>query len=164
MVTGSVSYKVSLKEQAGDHYPAKINYNMIHIIRFFLLTLSLLTAFTGIMAQNPVTFHPGSKGIFISCGDQLPISFNYRISRRDAGQKEWQILKSLSFPKNKENWEGRIFSETMNNRDISMPDSATTDMLWRILKRSSLTDSLYSWKMYPFMLSACGTGWWGLFS
>ena len=160
MINRSSIHKTSSDKLFPSPYLTKKSYHMKSMRRFLLTFVSLVIASTGIMAQNTFTAHPGSKGIFIICGDQLPLSFKYRISRREVGQKEWQVLKTLAFPQNKEAWEGRIFSETLNNLTVTLPDSATTDMLWKSLKRSSVTDSLYSWKSYPFMLSACGTGWW----
>ncbi len=149
MVKRSGIYDFSFDELFPGHHVTNKNYYMNYMIRFIFIFASLTITSAGIMAQNTIAVHPGSKGIFIITGDQLPVSFNYRISRRETGQNDWQVVKTLSFPQNKETWEGRIFSETMNNREISLPDSTTTDMLWRMLKRSSVTDSLYSWGKYP---------------
>lgn len=126
---------------------------IITVISLFIITLSG-------NAQNIQGVYPGRKGIFVSCGSELPKAFKYQISRRESSRKEWQLMKVLDFPVNKTTWDGRIFQETQNNTGITMPDSASRELLWRILSNSGSSDSLYSWSGYPFMQYACGTGWW----
>jgi fibronectin type 3 domain-containing protein len=126
---------------------------IIIVISIFIISLSG-------NAQNIQGVYPGRKGIFVNCGSELPKAFKYQISRRDNSQKEWRLVKVLDFPANKTIWNGRIFQEIQNNTEITMPDSASRELLWRILNNSDSSDSLYSWSGYPFMQYACGTGWW----
>lgn len=111
-------------------------------------------------SQDVVAAHAGANGIFISCGQTLPKDFSYRISRKNASGGNWQQVAELKFPANMAAWKGYMMTEAMQHPGISLPDSTITVQLWQKLKVSDTRDSLYMWLHYPYMLAACGTGWW----
>ena len=129
-------------------------------MKLTLTIIAIIFIALGGKAQNGLGVHPGKNAIFIYCGSELPKSFSYQISRKEIDQNDWQVLKTLDFPRDKMTWEGRIFRDAKDNTNISLPDSAIVGLLWNKLKTSNMDDSLYSWNSYPGMLFACGTGWW----
>ena len=121
-----------------------------------LLILSCQLSFS----QDVITVHAGASGIFISCGSLLPKDFSYRISRENASNGGWQQMAVVHFPANEGAWRGNMMTEAMQNPGVTIPDSAVIIKLWQNLKASTTRDSLYAWVYYPYMLAACGTGWW----
>ena len=132
----------------------------MNMMKYILSLISIVLIVHMGLAQNSPEAHPGKNAVFIYCGNELPKNFRYRISRREAAGNEWQEMAVLSFPSGLTSWNGRMFRETMNNTENDIPDSTVMAMLWQKLKISNSADSLYSWSAFPFMLSACGTGWW----
>lgn len=121
-----------------------------------MLVLSSQQSFS----QDVAIAHPGADGIFISWNKVLPKTFSYRISRKSTSNENWQQVAELHFPENEAVWNANILREAQQYSDISIPDSTVTMRLWEKLKISTTSDSLYGWSYYPFMLAACGTGWW----
>lgn len=124
-----------------------------------LLAVILLIQNPAASQINPAA-HAGEEGIFVLCGNQLPKGFSYRISRKEASQTNWQQIAVLKFPENEMAWKGMIMQQALRVSGAHLPDSAATAVLWQKLKISTVSDSLYSWSNLPFMLAACGTGWW----
>lgn len=124
-----------------------------------ILVVILFIQIPALSQMNP-SAHPGDKGVFILCGNQLPKDFDYRISRKEASQTNWQQIALLRFPDNEVAWRGRVMQQALRVSGARLPDSAVITGLWQKLKISTVTDSLYSWSVQPFILAACGTGWW----
>lgn len=125
-----------------------------------LYILAALLFYQPAFSQKISSAHPGVNGIFISCGNTLPKDFSYRISRKEASGNNWQQMADLHFPKNEIAWQGRIVQQAMETPETRLPDSSSMANLWQKLKISLVNDSLYMWAAQPFMLAACGTGWW----
>lgn len=123
---------------------------------------SIVIIFIGLFAgaQDKPDANAGKEGIFVYCGNALPKTFSYQVSRKETTRDDWQVLKTLSFPENKLTWKGRVMQAFGTNTQMDLPDSAMLETLWEKLRTSNVNDSLYFWNSYPFMRAATGTGWW----
>lgn len=109
--------------------------------------------------QQKAVIHPGRDGIYIFCGNELPGTFQYRISRRE-GAGDWKEIAVLRFPKNKTEWEGQLTEAALKDFRKQQPDSIEISFGWNKLRQNNILDSLYYLSANPNFQIAAGTGFW----
>jgi len=124
-----------------------------------LFVLLLFWSFNAMAREDPAAL-PGPKGIFVYCGPALAKTFTYRVLRQERGGKEWQQVGSLRYPRNFEEFRGKLEAASLRLPFLNTPGKDEQTIMWRTLSHSRVADSLYGWAANPVVLQATGSGLW----
>ncbi len=125
----------------------------------FLLLLCTLPA----LAQQPdLTARPGSTGIFLDFGKELPKTFRYQLERRPAGAGNWTIIAEPFFPRNADEFGGRLANAIaqLPPSDVDQPAPPMVKARYQRLVNARTIDSLVFLAVLPHYKIAAGVGFW----
>lgn len=131
---------------------------------------SLITLFSGLISllirysvsAQQLTATPGSTGIYLSAGKQLPKTFRYRLDRSLAGQNVWSPIAELYFPRNNDEFAGRL-NEAVTQLPagpIEFPNRSLAMARYNLLRTAQTVDSLLAFSSVPHYQIAAGVGFW----
>ncbi|MCC8407925.1 hypothetical protein LJ707_03225 [Mucilaginibacter sp. UR6-1] len=127
----------------------------IIIIKLLLLAF-FVSVCDNLRAQTSVAVS-GGNGIYVYCGTTLPKKGSYIIKRADAGKNNWQTVGSTRFPADS-NLFFANYDLAMSQNPAAVPlEAAKRPIIWRMLQKQAITDSLNYYASQPAFLQAAGT-------
>lgn len=122
---------------------------------YFLFILSAHV----IHAQTAPSAVAGSNGIWILCGNQAAVDFQYRILRSSERNADESEVASLKCPSNSAELQARLMDLSSAGQKIRIPDKAVLDRIFLSLTANGNLDSLQIYKDNYVMLYALGLAW-----
>jgi fibronectin type 3 domain-containing protein len=111
-----------------------------------------------IVAQTPIT-KSGPNGIFVYFGKKIPITFQYKLERKEATETSWEEIYRTSQPDlNYQMTVGKLLQAGSKSASFTIPDSLTTSRFLHLLKGKQTTDSVYLFNGLPAYIETMGTG------
>lgn len=98
----------------------------------------------------------GPGGIYVMCGNKIPMDFTYSIFRSEAGKNNWEILKVLSFSNSFDEFYRDLSAFSGNNSIYTLPKEADKGMIWGFVQATRDVDSIPFFGALPIYREALG--------
>lgn len=124
----------------------------------FLFVLMILFVQTSV-AQVAPSAVAGSNGIWILCGSQAAMDFQYRILRASDRNSDASEVAILKCPTNAAELQARLMDLSSSGQKIKIPEKSVLDRIFQALVNNGNLDSLQLYKDNYVMLYALGLAW-----
>ena len=98
----------------------------------------------------------GPSGIYVMCGNEIPRNFTYMVYRSEEGKSNWELLKSLKFNNNFDEFYNDLVGAGSRNSIYTLPPENNKGRIWSFIQQNNDVDSIPFFGGLPIYREALG--------